>query len=152
MSLLYYRCVRLRRQNQPPVRLLPMSCNNLRFYDNDDAVFNGSRINLLPKVLDRINNRTESADNPECAESLQQYLCHYYFPLCNLTTGEIIPVCDNSCELLMENDNCNDLFTIASQELGSSNISIPDTTCLRTHRMFNNRPPSVSDKCSEIEG
>ena len=144
--------MRLRRQTQPPVRLLPMSCNNVSFYDNDDAVFNGSRINLLPRVLDMIKRRIESSSNPECAESVQQYLCHYYFPRCNLTTGEIIPVCDSSCELLFNNDSCRGLFTIASQELGRSNIPIPNDTCLRTYRSFNIRPPSVSDECTEIRG
>ena len=142
----------MRRPNQRPVRLLPVSCNNMGFYDNEDAVYNGSRINRLPRVLDNIKSLTESANNPECAETVQYYLCHYYFPRCNLTTGEIIPVCDSSCELLFDNDNCNELFTIASQELRRSNIPIPDESCLRTHRLFNNRPPPESDKCTEIEG
>ena len=152
ISFLYYRCVRLRSQTRGPVRLLPMSCNNVRFYDNDDAVFNGSRINQLRRVLDTIQRSTESAINPECAEPIQQYLCYYFFPPCNLMTAEIIPVCNSSCELLFENDNCRELFTLASQEFRRSNIPIPDVTCTRTHRLFNNRPPSMSHQCTEIEG
>ena len=137
------------------LRPLPMSCNNLNFYDSNDAVFNESRIANLQRVLDRIIFRTinaETVDNPECAETVQQYLCHYYFPRCNMTTGEIFPVCDSSCELLMENDDCNDLFMLASQELGRSNLPIPDELCLRTHRSFNIHPPAVSNICTEIEG
>ena len=131
-----------------------MACNSLRFYDISDGVFNESRINNLQRVLDRVILNTinaRSVDDPECTESVQQYLCHYYFPRCNLTTGEIIPVCNSNCELLFNNDNCRDLFMLASQELRRINLPHPDESCLRTHRLFNN-PPSVSDTCTEIEG
>ena len=146
-----HRCTKFR---GPQSRSVPMACNNLRFYDRDDAVFNESRIRNLQRVLDRIIFQTinaESVDDPECTESLQRYLCHYYFPRCNMTTGGIIPVCNNNCELLFDNDNCNELFRLASQELNRSNLPIPDASCLTTHVSFNN-PPPVSNKCTEIEG
>ena len=136
------------------LRPVPMACNDLRFYDRNDAVFNKSRIDNLRRVLDRIISQTinaEFVDDPECAETVQRYLCHYYYPRCNIATGEIIPVCDSSCELLFENDNCNDLFMLASQELRRNSLPIPDESCLTTHRSFNN-PPPVSNECTEIEG
>ena len=113
-----------------------MACDSLRFYDISDGVFNESRIDNLQRVLDRVINNTINAgsvDDPECTESVQQYLCHYYFPRCNLTTGEIIPVCNSNCELLFNNDNCRDLFMLASQELRRNNLPLPDESCLRTH-------------------
>lgn len=143
------RCVKLKRQPN----LLHRSCNNGEFYDSDDSVLNGNRINNLLKAFDNIFNtlNTEYANNSECVKSVQQYLCYYYFLLCNKENGEIVPVCNNSCRLLFNNDDCFDLMTIASQELRIHNIIAPDETCSSTHRSFINQP-QVSDNCKDIKG
>ena len=147
--------MRLRPRPPRPVRILPMSCNNMGFYDNDDAVFNGGRINALPRVLDTIIFdiiNPESTNNSQCSESVQRYLCHYYFPRCDLTTGQVIAVCNTSCESLYSNDDCDVLLMLALEELRSNSIPhIPDESCETTHRSYTN-PPSLSDECTEIEG
>lgn len=146
--------MRIRRQGQGPNRLLPRSCNNVEFYDNDDAVFNGSQNNRLRRALDTTFDtlNAESASNSECVEPVQQYLCHYYFPLCNMTTGEVIPVCNNTCKLLFDNNDCSDLLILASQELSTHNVPVPDQSCSRTHQPFIMNPPSISHKCTDIKG
>ena len=150
----YSRCVSVR--PRPPVRPpVPKSCynNNVRFYDLDDAVFNGNRIGRLPRILDAIfDSLNEESDDLQCTESVQQYFCHYYFPRCNLVTDEIIPVCNTNCESLINSNDCLNLFMRVSEELSRENISdIPDESCSRTHQMFKNNP-RISQNCTEIEG
>ena len=136
---------------RPPV---PRSCDSVRFYDNDDAVFNGSQIRRLPRVLDAtFATLNEESDDLQCIESVQRYFCHYYFPRCNLTTDEIIPVCTSDCDSLIENNDCHYLFMRASVELSRESIpTIPDESCSRTHQMFNDDRPPISQSCTDIEG
>ena len=142
------RCVDLRRQR----RLLPQFCNNVEFYDSNDAVFNGSKISELLNALDSTHNilNTEFAGNSECLKSVEQYLCYYYFVLCDTTTGQIMPVCEDTCHLLFDNDDCLDALIVASKQLKLRNIPPPDESCSRTHRHFVNSPPESN--CVEIEG
>ena len=143
------RCVSLGRQSS----LLPRSCRNADFYHSDDAVFNGSKINDLSRTLDNIYNTLtmEYADNSECVESVQRYLCYYYFILCDITNGEIIPVCEDTCLMLFDNDDCSELLTVAYEELESHTIPAPDESCSQTHRSFVTSPTKSND-CVEIEG
>ena len=95
---------------------------------------------------------TEPANNSECVESVQQYLCYYYFPSCNFETGEINPVCDDSCDSLFDNDDCLSLIMLAYQQFMLHEISvIPDESCSQTYRPYAN-PVSVSDDCEELQG
>ena len=92
--------------------------------------------------------------NSECVESVQQYLCYYYFPPCNIQTGQIYPVCDSSCRVLFNHDNCLSLIAIGYQEFMLHNISerfLPNESCSSTYRPYAN-PVSVSSECEEIEG
>lgn len=141
------------RYNRIQTRLIPRSCRNVEFYDNDDAVFNGSRINELPRALDNIYNTltTEYADHSECVESVQKYLCYYYYVLCDETSNEIMPVCEETCHLLFDNDGCSELLVIASEELELCNISAPHESCSQTYRSFISSPTESHD-CVEIEG
>ena len=143
------RCVVLRRQ----ARLLPQSCRNVEFYDGDDAVFNGSKINDLKRALDNIYNTltTEYADHSECVESVLKYLCYYYYVMCDVTSDEIMPVCDETCHLLFDNDDCSELLMVASEELELYNIPAPHQSCSQTHRSFV-MSPTESHDCVEIEG
>ena len=95
---------------------------------------------------------TEPVSNSQCVESVQRCLCYYYFPSCNIETGEINPVCDDSCNLLFNNDDCLSLITLAYQELMLYDISdFPDESCSQTYRPYRN-PVSVSDDCEELQG
>lgn len=146
----YYRCVKFRGRS---TRLLPTSCNE--FYDSKDSIFNGSRIRGIKLALDNTFDALNvgSADGSECMKSVQQYFCYYYFPLCKFTAGELIPVCDNSCNMLFNNNDCSNLLMHASRELmrHRRGIPLPDTSCSRTNRRFNPHP-SVSVNCTVIKG
>ena len=141
------------RQAEGPSRpVLPRSCNNRGFYHRDGTVFQGKLNSSLGRSLDRTFDtlNTEYSGNSECVESVQRYLCYYYFPLCDISTGEITPVCDSNCESLFGNDDCSDVLAAASEELRTYNVPTPDESCSRTHQPFVN--PSVSNDCIEIEG
>ena len=101
-------------------------------------------------ALLRISRIFQSESNP-CVDLMENYLCHYYFPLCNLTTGETTLVCNSSCALLVNNENCSDLRTIANEELEDDDIVPPDDVCLQTHSSYIN-PPVLSGNCLSIEG
>ena len=95
--------------------------------------------------------QNESNNLNPCVDLMENYLCHYYFPLCNLTTGETTLVCNSSCALLVNNVNCSDLRTIANEELEEDDIVPPDDVCLQTHSSYIN-PPVLSGNCLSIEG
>ena len=82
-----------------------------------------------------------------CVELMENYLCHYYFPLCNQTTGEITPVCRSSCALLANNEDCTELMEITNEKLSQFD-SIG--SCLQTFRTYS--APAVSENCLSIEG
>ena len=86
-----------------------------------------------------------------CVELMENYLCHYYFPLCNLTTVEITPVCRSSCALLLNNQDCAELREITNEQLNQHNVTPPDNKCLQTHSMYVNSS-AVSENCLSIEG
>ena len=130
---------------------LPRMCT--RHYDGRDGYFSGSVLTDLETTLSRITERFNSEPhnlNP-CVELMLNYLCHYYFPLCNQTTGEITPVCSRSCTLLTNNQNCSALREIANEELEQENVLSPGDSCAQTYQSFVNQPP-VSENCLAIEG
>ena len=87
-----------------------------------------------------------------CVQSVQQYLCYYYYPLCDPTNGDIISVCGDSCNSLFASETvCYDLLMRASEEIRLNSIPVPDNSCSRTHRIFTD-PPAVSNNCAKIEG
>ena len=121
------------------------------FYSSKDGYVNGSEISGLQTALQTINNMfQDDIDNP-CVPLMLQYLCHYYFPVCKLTTGEIIPVCRNSCALLENNKNCSELRKIANSELEVKNIVLPSDSCLQTYHSYANYSV-LSEDCLLIEG
>ena len=85
--------------------------------------------------------------NP-CVELMENYLCHYYFPLCNQTTDEITPACRSSCALLANNEDCTELMEITDEKLSQFD-SIDN--CLQTFRNYESAP-AVSENCLSIEG
>ena len=131
-------------------RDVPRFCR--RFYSDDDGYFIGSQLNVQ-MALSRIDNIFQMPSNNlnPCLDLMERYLCHYYFPLCNLMTGEIIPVCSSSCSLLRNNEDCSDLLVIANEEVERDGVIPPFDTCIQTHRNFVNTP-SISQNCIAIEG
>ena len=85
-----------------------------------------------------------------CIELMENYLCHYYFPSCNVTTGEVTPVCRSSCALLANNEDCSELMKYVNGQLTQYNVAPPDD-CRQTYSIYVN-PPAVSENCLSIEG
>ena len=122
-----------------------------RYYSSEDGYFSGSTLSGLQTTLQAINDTFQNdTDNP-CVPLMLQYLCFYYFPVCNLTTDEIIPVCGSSCILLANTEDCPELREIANSELERNNIAPPDDSCAYTHRSYVILPV-ISDSCLSIEG
>ena len=120
-------------------------------YDDGYGYFNGSLISGLQNSFRRIDRMFQRvSDSNQCVELMTIYLCYYYFPPCNQTTGEIIPVCSRSCALTLNNENCSALRRIITDILEQDNIVSPGDSCLQTHRSFVN-PPQVSEDCLSIE-
>ena len=121
-----------------------------KYYSGSDGYINGSEISGLQEAMQRISDTLQNESDNTCIELMESYLCHYYFPLCNLTTGEITGVCQSSCHLLINNEDCSELVKITNMQLQQYNIT-PHHECLQTHRMFIN-PPALSENCLSIEG
>ena len=123
-----------------------------RYYGYNNGYFNGTEITGLQEAWYMINGTFQSGleDNP-CIELMENYLCHYYFPSCNVTTGEITPVCRSSCALLLNNQDCAELREIANEQLKQHNVTPPGDKCLQTHSMYVNSL-AVSENCLSIEG
>ena len=89
-------------------------CESYYYYSGSDGYINGSEISGLLEVLQRISDTFQSESDNVCIELMEHYLCHYYFPSCNMTTGEITPVCSSSCGLLINNEDCSKLMEITN--------------------------------------
>ena len=142
---IHYRCVAPNSTSTD----LPGFCR--RYYNDSEHFINGSTNSGLPlQILSKINDifQSESYNLNPCVELMENYLCHYYFPLCNQTTGEITPVCRSSCALLANNEDCSELMEITNEEL--SQVDSIDN-CLQTYRNYTSAP-TVSEKCLSIEG
>ena len=123
-----------------------------RYYSHKDGYYCGSEITGLQEALHTINVtfQSELEDN-SCIELMENYLCHYYFPSCNVTTGEIIPVCNSSCALLLNNQDCAELREIANEQLKQRNVAPPGDKCLQTHSMYVNSSAVSKNNCLSIE-
>ena len=141
----HYRCVSSNNYSDDKFGIM---CDG--FYSGSDGYINGSEISGLPEALQTISDTFQNETYNTCIELMESYLCHYYFPSCNMTTGEITPVCKSSCGLLINNEDCSKLVEITNIQLKQYNIT-PHHECLRTHRTFIN-PPALSENCLSIEG
>ena len=120
------------------------------YYSGSDGYINGSEISGVLETLQKISDTLQSESDNACIELMENYLCHYYFPSCNMTTGEITPVCSSSCGLLTNNEDCSELMKIINMQLKQNNVTSP-FDCLQTYHMLINSP-TVSENCLSIEG
>ena len=122
------------------------------YYDDGDGYFSESTLSGLQNAFQRISNMVRSvSDSNQCVELMTNFLCHYYFPLCNQITGEIIPVCNHSCALTLTDEDCSSLREIVNGELEQDNVTSPKESCSQTYHSFSN-PSSVSKDCFSIYG
>ena len=128
---------------------LPAFCR--RYYSDSEHFINGSIESGLQVVLNEINDifQSDSYNLNPCVELMENYLCHYYFPLCNQTTGEITPVCRSSCALLANSEDCSELMMEITNEKLSQFDAIGN--CLQTFRIYENAS-TVSKNCLSVEG
>jgi len=138
---------------------LPVTCKG--YYDTNGGYFDGSTIDGLQMILDEEIANSIPDDAETCVDFVQRYLCYYYFPVCNLTTGVILPSCSASCNLLTNNQDCKVLIQTATRAIeqrinniaigGHSNNS-PDGTCLITVNTSYIANTTLSTDCIPIEG
>ena len=152
LHLCHYRCRLLSNANND--NNFPTLCT--RYYDGSsdglDGYFSGSVINGLEMALSRSTDRFNSEHSlNSCRDLTLNYICHFYFPSCNQATGEITPVCDQTCVLLTNNDDCYTLRGVVNEELERQNIASTGESCIQIYRSFVN-PPPVSEYCLPIEG
>ena len=115
-----------------------------------DGYFIGNETTGLQEALHMINVTFQRELDNSCIELMENYLCHYYFPSCNVTTGEITPVCRSSCALLANNKDCSELMNYVNGQLKQHNVT-PPGDCGQTYSIHVN-PPAVSENCLSIEG
>ena len=99
-------------------------------------------------VNSNISNNLE-----QYAQLIGNYLCHYYFPVCNMDGDKIRPVCSSSCNVLLNNEECSNLLKNALNLIAEQNITLlPDNdSCAMTYRSFpESNLPDVSQFCHNI--
>ena len=139
------------------MRNVPKSCAT--FYNNDDTYINESSMyNAIRRALDQLLNDSSNTSSIQesCQQLVHHYFCYYYFPLCNNDTGNIIPVCGESCNLMYNNEECFNVRLRALSMLRNFRFPVPadDDVCDKTF-LPNNTNNSVSpmeNNCIRIEG
>ena len=137
--------------------MLPDGANRITplcapYYSPGIGYFSGSQLRGLNSALQRISEAFDSVYNQNpCVDLMLNYLCYYYFPLCNLTTETVTPVCNTSCFLLELTVDCPELRDFAYAELQRDNIAPPGESCSQTYRSYVN-PPRMFENCFAIEG
>ena len=120
------------------------------YYTSGNGYFRGNEISGIHMDLLEISDIFDNEYSLNlCVDLMLNYLCHYYFPSCNLTTGEITTVCSSSCLLLLINQDCITLSTVVNRELEQDIIS-SDDSCSQTYYSYPDAPP-VSENCLSIE-
>jgi len=133
-----------------PMTGLADSC--MGYYDQNDGFINGTLWRMIRRTFDDIE--VDLREEP-CADMVQQYLCHFYWPVCDLTNGEVIPVCSDSCTSLFNNEECYSTLTTAigtlQEEIRDDSFSVPSESCNTATRKLMESHIESAD-CISIEG
>ena len=106
---------------------------------------------MIRRALDNISDELSTHNGP-CVDLVLRYLCYYYFPVCNQTTGVVTKSCTTTCNLLVNNQMCSEFLRDASISMEQIfNIPAPDTDCQMTF-VTAEQPDEVSDNCIALEG
>jgi len=131
------------------MRGLARSC--MAYYDRNDGFVNGTLRGMIRMTLDNIE---EDLTGSFCANMVQQYLCHFYWPVCNVTNGEVISVCSDSCNSLFNNE-CSSALTsaieILQRNIRDNSLILPPESCNTTTRELM-ESHIESEDCIVIEG
>ena len=130
---------------------LPRVCE--QFYGEDEGFYNITFMNGLRSVTDNLKTEFSNflGDADPCVQYVLNYICYYYYPVCNLTTGVVSYACISSCGLLVNNQHCSDLLSLASDRIEDANIPEPEADCGRPARLPE-EPTVVAEECISIEG
>ena len=127
----------------------PGSCEQYYDSDNNEGFFNDTY-----KIQRTINNITGSfrARGGQCVDLILHYLCYYYYPVCDLATGVVMPSCVSSCNLLVNNEDCSDLLeeSIVILNQLSPSVPAPEYDCALTYDTLG-EPIRISEQCKEID-
>ena len=149
ISVLHYRCLLSTDRANDLVRV----CRN--YYTSGSGYFNATNKSEIDEALRAVNmtfQNNNNRDNP-CMDLMMNYLCHYYFPSCNVTTGEVTPVCSSTCSLLSNNEDCVVLRRIADMRIEEQAVDPPSDSCSVTYLVDDDDPPpTATDNCLAIEG
>ena len=128
------------------------------YVDNfDDAFYDGGTVPGIKGVLNYglfAGYSNASSNFNQCMELIGHYLCHYYFPICDMDHDAILPVCSSSCNLMFNNQECLTLFMNALNVIADQNITVlpSNDSCTLTYRSFGSDQPEISHFCLDIEG
>ncbi|XP_065911219.1 uncharacterized protein [Dysidea avara] len=102
-------------------------------------------------TIDDLETELSTTHNDSgCVDYALNYLCYFYYPVCSLTTGVVSYTCTSSCGLLVNNQNCSDILSLASNRLENNNFPEPEADCERTSRTPET-PMVVAEECISIE-
>ena len=82
-----------------------------------------------PAILENISSL--EIQSP-CLSRTKRYFCYLYYPVCSNESGDVVPLCSNSCELLKSDDPvCSELIFNVSSELKEIGLEFPKIECLK---------------------
>ena len=122
-------------------------------YASDDGFFNETINGPIRTALENISRIFNARGEQKCVDLILQYLCYYYFPVCDLSTGEVTTSCVSTCNLIVNNQDCSNLLEEARDIFNQidRNIPTPNYNCLMTY-VTRTEPTDISNECIEIEG
>ena len=127
----------------------PQTCRS--YYAFGEGFFNDTLKGRLRRSLDNITRIFDGRDS-QCVDLILRYLCYYYFPVCDLSTGVVTTSCVSTCNLIVNNQDCSNLLEEARDIINqiSANTPVPNYDCTRTYDTISN-PTLISEQCREIE-
>ena len=139
---------------------VPRSCRDFYQANVPPADGNIDESDMMPRIRmildDLLNDTSSTSENHDsCVQLVRRYFCDFYWPVCDVTTGNIHPACTSSCNLLLNNEVCSDLLMHAIDMVMEQGISVvpSSNSCTRTFLPLPGTPePQLADTCINIEG
>ena len=139
--------------------IVPRGCAEIYMDNPPPADGNINASSMFPRikvVLDGLLNDISSTPeiHDPCVQLIRRYFCDYYWPVCDVATGNIYPVCTTSCNLIINNEVCSDLLTRAIETVMGEGIDVVPSgdSCTRTFLPLPDTPePPLADTCINID-
>ena len=111
-----------------------------------DAYYHKNMLSTSDFNLFDANSLSEEEDSP-CFDLLKRQLCYHYYPVCDQDTGNVVPVCSNTCDVLDRDQSCVELLEIVTSDIEAMGYTIPEMQC-SVVRFSNNT--QVTSQCLDI--